>query len=143
MFVVMGTSAFFTSAAALGIGAGSAVPDRDLTRAEYLAGMRGILEARAENAARCDAMPAASRELCRTEAAAAEAVRVAELEQAWRRTEASSRALQRARIDARYQVDRARCGALGGARRDHCLVQAHATKGRALLDAAAPYEVRL
>ena len=37
MFVVLGTSAFLSSAAALGIGAGSAVPAQDLTRGDYLA----------------------------------------------------------------------------------------------------------
>ena len=52
----------------------------------------------------------------------------------------SARELQRARIDARYQSDRARCDSLGGFKRDKCLIQAHATRGRALLDAAAPYE---
>ena len=142
MFVVLGTSAFLTSAAALGIGAGSAVPAQDLTRGDYLASMRQIVMARSEIQARCDALAApAMRELCRTEAVGAESVRVAELEQAHRRTEASARGLQRARIDSRYQVDRARCGMLGGNKRDNCLIQAHAAKGRALLDAAAPYEV--
>ena len=143
MFVVMGTSAFISSAAALGIGAGSAVPAQDMTRATYLAAMREIDAARLEVQARCDALAGqAGRDLCRTEAAAAEMVRTAELDQAYRRTEVSSRSLQRARIDARYQVERARCATLGGYKRDKCLIQAHAAKGRAMLDAAAPYEVR-
>lgn len=59
------------------------------------------------------------------------------------RTGLSARTLQRARIDARYQEDRARCQALSGATRERCLIRAHATRGRALLQAAAPYEVRL
>ena len=143
MFVVMGTSAFISSAAALGIGAGSAVPAQDLTRADYLAAIREIEAARLEVQARCDALAGqAARDFCGIEAAAAQMVRAAELEQAYRRTEGSSRALQRVRIDARYQVDRARCGMLGGYKRDKCLIQAHAVKGRAMLDAAAPYEVR-
>ena len=54
-----------------------------------------------------------------------------------------SRASQRARIEARYQAERAQCAALGGFNRDTCMVQVHATRGRAMLDAAAPYEVRL
>lgn len=52
----------------------------------------------------------------------------------------SAREAQRARIDARYQSDRARCDTLAGFRRDKCLIQAHANKGRTLLEAAAPYE---
>lgn len=52
----------------------------------------------------------------------------------------SARALQRSRIESRYQSDRARCDALSGFKRDKCLIQAHATKGRAMLEAATPYE---
>ena len=52
----------------------------------------------------------------------------------------SARERQRARIEARYQADRASCDALGGYKRDKCLIRAHAAKGRAMLEAAAPYE---
>ena len=31
---------------------------------------------------------------------------------------------------------------MGGLKRDRCMIRAHATKGRAMLEAAAPYEVR-
>jgi hypothetical protein len=54
----------------------------------------------------------------------------------------AARAAQRAFIDARYQSDRAQCESLGGAKRDRCLIEAHARKGRAMLEAAAPYAVR-
>jgi hypothetical protein len=54
----------------------------------------------------------------------------------------SARQAQRDAIDARYQADRARCDALGGLRRDNCLIEAHARKGRAMLEAAAPYSDR-
>lgn len=52
----------------------------------------------------------------------------------------TARESQRARIEARYQSDRGRCDALSGFKRDKCLIQAHATRGRAMLEAAAPYE---
>ena len=143
IFVALGASAFISSTAAISIGAGSVVPDHGMNREEFQAALSDLQQARTATLARCEAIAAAfERELCRTEGAAAESVRVAEFEQAYRRTEASARALQRARIDARYQVDRARCNFLGGARRDRCMVQVHAAKGRALLDAAAPYEAR-
>ena len=58
------------------------------------------------------------------------------------RTLDSARNAQRARIEARYTLDRAGCAALGGIKRDRCLIAAHATRGRALLEAAAPYETR-
>ena len=56
--------------------------------------------------------------------------------------EASARASQRERIDSRYQAERAQCDALGGVRRDRCLIAAHAHRGHALLEAAAPYQAR-
>ena len=54
----------------------------------------------------------------------------------------SARQSQRDAIDARYQADRAKCDALGGVRRDNCLIEAHARKGRSMLEAAAPYSDR-
>ena len=58
------------------------------------------------------------------------------------RTRASARAEQRERIDQRYRAERTECESLGGYRRDRCVVKAHTARGRALLEAAAPYEVR-
>ena len=54
----------------------------------------------------------------------------------------AARSAQRAIIETRYQQDRARCDTLAGARKDDCLIEAHARKGRAMLEAAAPYAVR-
>lgn len=54
----------------------------------------------------------------------------------------AARDAQRAMIEARYQEDRSRCDALSGSRRDDCLIDAHARKGRSMLEAAAPYSVR-
>lgn len=58
------------------------------------------------------------------------------------RVRESARSEQRARIDARYLAEREACAAKGGFQRDKCLVSAHANRGRAMLEAAAPYEVR-
>jgi hypothetical protein len=70
------------------------------------------------------------------EAATNELVRVSDIEEGYRRTQQSSRAVQRARIEARFQVDRARCGTLGGFKRDKCLVSAHATRGHSMINSA-------
>ena len=51
----------------------------------------------------------------------------------------AARAAVRARIDERYFASRAECDALGGAKRDRCLVSAHAARGHALMHAQAPY----
>lgn len=141
VFVALSTGAVITSAAAIGIGAADAGP-QSISRAQYQSALTGIEAARADLTARCDPLAGSDREICLTEAAAHGTVLLAEIEAKYRGTEASARALQRARIDARYQVDRARCGAQSGIKRDRCLIRAHATKGRAMLYAAAPYEVR-
>ena len=59
-----------------------------------------------------------------------------------KRAEASARNAQRARIDQRYEAERAQCAVLNGPRHDRCLIEAHAHHGRHLLEAAAPYQVR-
>jgi hypothetical protein len=60
-----------------------------------------------------------------------------ELEKA--RIHTGAREQQRERIEARYRLVRAQCEALRGFQRDTCLVDAHAFKGRALLEAQQPY----
>jgi hypothetical protein len=144
IFVALATGAVITSAAAIGIGAtlGAASDAGTMTRAEYDAALHGIEASHESVVARCESLAANDRDLCRTEAAADEMVSVAQIEAAYRRNEQAARALQRARIDARYQLDRARCGVQSGIKRDRCLIQAHATRGRSMLEAAAPYEVR-
>ena len=141
--VALATGAVISSAAALGIGAAGTTPDTPtLTRAQYEGELRALEERRDALAVACEAFAGNLRDVCRAEAFAAATVGAAEIEARYRRNAHSERAAQRARIDARYQVERTRCGAFNGLRRDRCLVQAHATKGRALLEAAAPYEVR-
>ena len=51
----------------------------------------------------------------------------------------TAREERRALVEARYLAVRARCDGLGGAKRDRCLIDAHAYKGRALLEIQAPY----
>ena len=58
------------------------------------------------------------------------------------RVAAIARADVRARVEQRYEADRTRCAALPGVQRDGCFIAAHAARGRALLEAAAPYERR-
>ena len=141
--VALATAAVISSAAAVGIGASAVNTEtHTLTRTQYESALRGVEQSREAVLLGCEAHAAFDREVCRAEAAGIEMVRVAELDARYRRNPQAQRAAQRARIDARYLVDRARCGGLNGVRRDRCLVQAHATKGRALLEAAAPYEVR-
>lgn len=139
--VALGVGAVITSAAAIGIASPEAAP-RSVSRHQYQASLRAAEAAREAAAARCATLAEPAREVCRAEAAAEGLVRAAEIESSYRRDERSARQLQRARIEARHEVARAHCAALSGFRRDKCLVKAHAARGRALLEAAGPYEVR-
>ena len=58
------------------------------------------------------------------------------------RLASAARDEQRARVETRYEADRAKCAPLSGAQKDACLIAAHAARGRLLLEAAAPYERR-
>jgi hyperosmotically inducible periplasmic protein len=144
ILVALGTGAVISSAAAIAIGtAAISTSSETLSRTEYEAALAGIRGTRAEILSACETEAGAvAKEICRTEADASELVRVADIEHSFRRTHDAARNAQRARIDARYQVARARCQAIGGAFRDQCLINAHASRGRALLDAQAPYEIR-
>jgi len=58
------------------------------------------------------------------------------------RAREAARATQRDQIQARFVVEREQCAPLRGYQREKCVVKAQANRGRALLDAAAPYEAR-
>lgn len=137
--VALGVCAVVTSAAAVGLGVGSDEPGA-MDRGRYESLVRAADDDRRMHLAGCVAYRDAEREYCRAEADVNASIRVADLEAEYTRTQESARAAQRARIDGKYQLARTRCNALGGFRRDKCLIQAHAARGRALLEAAAPYE---
>ena len=59
------------------------------------------------------------------------------------RAREAAREEQRGRIHARYAAERESCAQLKGYQREKCVVKAHANRGRALLEAAAPYGNRL
>lgn len=139
ILVALGIGAIVSSAAAFSIGAGDG---GSLTQDEYVARLRTIAASGAARLSGCDSMAVPARDFCRVEAEGDQSVGLADAEAAYRRTRQASRAAQRARIEARYQSDRARCSTLGGLKRDSCMVQVHASRGCALLDVAAPYEVR-
>ena len=142
ILVALGTGALISSAAAIGIGMTGAERSARMTRADYQYGLEAAREVRVAALARCGELPAAQRETCRAAAEAQAAVSAADLEAEFHRTRETARHAQKVRIDSRYQVRRAHCQSLGGFKRDKCLVSAHAERGRALLDVAAPYAVR-
>ena len=137
----LGAGAIIGSAAAIGWGDSPAATPT-LSIHEYQEALARVAARQGNALAHCDGVEAAQREICRTEASADAMVRVADVEEQYRHDDRSAREAQRARIDAQYQVARARCQALNGYRKDKCLISAHAARGRALLAAHAPYEIR-
>jgi hypothetical protein len=142
IYVALGTCSAVAAFAAMSLGTAASPATQTIGQMEYRAAIAGIDAAREKLLARCDEGAAAMKEICRAEAAADELVRVADLESRYRQSHGSARGAQRARIEARYQVDRAKCATLGGLKRDQCFISAHAARGRAMLEAAAPYETR-
>lgn len=141
ILVALGAVTFISGAAAISIG-DTVTREETLTRAQYDAALEEIAATRPLLQARCDDEAGNGKELCRARAEADEMLRAAEIEARFRRDQASARGAQFARIEARYQVERTKCATLGGSNRDRCLVGAHATRGRALLEIAAPYQQR-
>jgi hypothetical protein len=142
ILVALGTGAIITSAAAIGIGAARETSQGAMSPSEYRAALAAIEQSRPERAGACESMAAVQRETCRAQATADEIVQVADLEERFRRTRDAARGAQRARIEARYQVARARCAAVKGFERDQCYISAHAARGRALLESQDPYSAR-
>lgn len=60
----------------------------------------------------------------------------------YERLEQRARVEQRALIEARYLVAKAHCEPLRGYAHDQCVIEAHAARGRALLESQDPYAVR-
>jgi len=142
ILVALGTGAVITSAAAIGVGAALGPSEETMTREQYDAGQQRLKWMRSSAQARCESLDVSEISLCLAQVRADDRIRTADLEAAFRRTESAARNAQRARIDARYEIERAGCEPLRGFRKDQCLVAAHATKGRMLLEAAAPYGLR-
>jgi hypothetical protein len=139
--LALGTGAIIGSAAAIGIGSADA-PLAKFSETQYRDALDGARAQSDRALARCETAEPTDRELCRTQATAEATIRVADIEERYRHDDRTARESQRARIDARYQVARTLCQPLRGFQKDRCLIQAHAARGRALLQAQAPYERR-
>ncbi len=139
ILVALGTGALISSVAVIGIAIAGYETPTGLNQEGYAAALSTARVERDGRLAACDTVRDAEGETCRLVAEAASAARHAEIEEAFHRNQSTARAAQRARIDARYQVQRAGCQSLGGFKRDKCLVSIHAERGRSLLEMAAPY----
>ena len=120
-------------ATAFGIGASVTSTPSLMTRGDY-EGLRLAITLEAQDLqVACDARRAAERHVCQAESRAREQVLLAELEARYLGTFATSREATLTRIRAKYDVDRSKCFAYSGFKRDDCVVAAHAERARSLM----------
>ncbi len=132
MMISMGALAL-AGATALGIGASVSSTPSLMARTDYDTLMAAIATEAQDLHLSCDSLRGADRHVCQAETRAREQVLVAELEARYRGTVAAARDANLTRIRAKYEVDRSRCFAHAGFKRDNCVVAAHAEKARSLM----------
>jgi len=120
-------------ATGFGIGASVSSTPSMMSRADYESTRTAISVEAAELQLACDGLRSAERHLCQAETRARESVLVADLEARYRGTVTAAREANFARIRAKYDVDRSRCFAYAGIKRDDCVIAAHAERARALM----------
>ncbi|MEW9899442.1 hypothetical protein ABWL39_12525 [Chitinivorax sp. PXF-14] len=103
-----------------------------MTREEYRQQRELISQRYDANLALCDGKPRASRPLCATEAAADRDMLYADLESGYRNTTDANMAAARAKAEALYSVEQAKCNGL--ANKQGCLHDALASRNHDLAD---------
>lgn len=120
-------------ATAFGIGASVSSTPSMMTRDDYEA-MKVAVAIESNDVQRaCDQERGAERQLCSAENRAREEILLADLEARYRGTFSANRDATLVRVRAKYDVDRSRCFAFAGFKRDNCVVAAHAERARALM----------
>ena len=132
MMISMGALAL-TGATAFQIGASVSSAPSLMTRGDYETLKVAIATEAQDLQLSCDALRGGERQVCHAESRAREEVLLAELEARYRGTFAAARDATMVRIRAKYDVDRSRCFAYAGFKRDNCVVAAHAEKARSLM----------
>ena len=132
MLISMGAVAL-AGATAFGIGASVSSTPSLMSRGDFETLKVAIGAEAQELEVACDARRGADRHLCQAESRARQEVLLAELEARYRGTFSAAREANFTRIRAKYDVDRSRCFAYAGFKRDNCVVAAHAERARALM----------
>lgn len=132
---IASTLAVILSLAAWGISAAVDMPSTLMSPADYNAAKRGIETQTRITYARCRLHKEASREICRAEAKAAERVKIADLQAKYHGTVAAAEEARMAKVQASYDLARARCGIKDESKQQDCLQAARDQNARALADA--------
>jgi len=128
--VFMATLLF--SAAAFGLSFAVDSPRTLMSRSDYASARQAIESQTRAALGQCRAVEAATREICRAQARAAERVHRAELDARYRGTVAAAADLRVARAKGDFEVARARCNVLDAAERAQCLQAARTTEAKAV-----------
>ncbi len=124
--------AVFLSVAALGIGAAVDTPRTLMSRADYSQARKAIESETRTVFATCRNESGAARDVCKAEARAAESMRLADLSARYHGTVAAAEDSRLARVKARFELAKARCGSQSGEARAECLRSAREDRGRAI-----------
>lgn len=120
-------------ATAFGIGASVSSTPSMMSRGDYEAAKVAIAAESRELSALCDTQRGTSRQVCLAETRGREEILLAELESRYRGTVTAGRDAAMVRVRAKYEIERSRCSAYAGFKRDSCVVSAHAERARSLM----------
>lgn len=120
-------------ATAFGIGASVSSTPSMMSRSDYEAARTAIAVESRELNAICDTQRGTPRQVCLTETRGREQILLAELESRYRGTVNAGRDAAMVRVRARFDIERSRCSAYAGFKRDTCVVSAHAERARSLM----------
>ena len=120
------------SVAGMGISATVDTPRTLMSRDDYRDAMRGIESGTREALGQCRSVEGGARELCKAQARADERVRKAELQARYYGTVSASEDVEVARVKAKYDVARAKCGVRAVDERLGCLREAREGRAREL-----------
>jgi hypothetical protein len=124
--------ALFLSVAAIGIGAAVDTPRTLMSRADFNESRKAIEAETRTVFAGCRSQSGTARDICKAEARAEERVKLADLSARYHGTVAAAEDSRQARVKARFDLAKARCGSQSGEARVECLRTAREDHGRAL-----------
>jgi hypothetical protein len=125
------------SVGGMGISAAVDSPRTLMSRDDYRDALRGIETATRDALGQCRLVEAATREVCKAKARAAERVRRAELQARYYGTVSAAADIEVARVKSKYDVARAECGARPSDERIECLRVARESRTREIHAKAA------
>jgi len=134
LFAASFLALFMLSAAAVGIGASMDSPPTLMSPADYGVAKRAIESQTRAASARCRGTQGTQRDVCKAEVRAAERVKKADLAARYHGTVAAADEARQVRVNAQYEVARARCGGRVGEERTQCIRAAREDRNKSVAE---------